>query len=264
MSTTGTANQPQEVPINVGKSVMLTVQGGAGRPLLILHDELGYPGWMNWNVALGVTRAQIIPLQPGFGRSEGLTWLRNYRDLATHYARFLRDLGTPIDVIGFSAGAYLAAELAAIDPGLFDRIVLVGPLGVRPTRGEIFDFLAVTTRTHVAATVSKQDAPEFSKIYGGTMGPEQFMLFEAARAETSRLGWEPFMFDPALPDMLDGVSNPVLVVRGTEDIVCPQGCIDAYAAALPNARVAMIEGVGHRPEIENPDAFVELVKNFLS
>lgn len=259
-----TTNQADEVPIEVGQTVMLTVQGGSGKPLLILHDELGYPGWMGWNVGLSATRTQIIPLQPGFGRSDPLPWLRDYRDLAAHYARFVRQLGTPIDVIGFSAGGYLAAELAAIDPGLFDRIVLVGPLGVRPTTGEIYDFLAVTTRTHVAATVSKQDAPEFAKIYGGTMGSEQFMLFEAARAETSRLGWEPFMFDPALPDMLDGVPNPVLIIRGTDDIICPQGCVDVYSAALPSAQVAMIDGVGHRPEIEDPDAFLGLIKNFLA
>jgi len=25
------------------------VKGGAGKPLLILHDELDYPGWMTWN-----------------------------------------------------------------------------------------------------------------------------------------------------------------------------------------------------------------------
>ena len=31
------------------------------------------------------------------------------------------------------------------------------------------------------------------------MTPEQFELFEDARAETARLGWEPFMFNPSLP-----------------------------------------------------------------
>ena len=42
-------------------------------------------------------------------------------------------------MIGFSAGAYIAAEMAAACPDLFDRMVLVGPLGLRPTEGEIFD-----------------------------------------------------------------------------------------------------------------------------
>lgn len=237
---------------------------GAGKPLLILHDELGFPGWMQWNDVLGESREQIVPLQPGFGHSEHLDWLRDYRDLAAYYARFVRQLGAPVDVIGFSAGGYLAAEMAAIDPGLFDKIALVGPLGVRPAHGEIYDFLAVTARTHVAATVSKQDAPEFSKIYGGKMGPEQFMLFEAARAETSRLGWQPFMFDPSLPALLKGVTNETLIIRGTDDLICPLGCVEAYESALPNATISSIEGVGHRPEIEDPDAFIRLVRNFLS
>lgn len=248
----------------VGSTPLVLLRKGQGAPLLILHDELGFPGWMRWNDALAGTREQIVPLQPGFGRSAPVPWARDYRDLAAHYARAVRQLGTPIDVIGFSAGGYLAAEMAVIDPELFERIVLVGPLGVKPLAGDIFDFLAVTTRTHVAATVSKRDAPEFGKIYGGEMGSSQFLLFEAARAETSRLGWQPFMFDPALPALLSGVPNETLIIRGFDDIVCPQGCVDAYAAALPHARVSIIDGVGHRPEIEDPDAFLSLVQTFLS
>lgn len=254
----------EETTVIVGGAPMVLVRGGVGKPLLVLHDELGFPGWLQWNKALAQNRALIIPLQPGFGRSEGLPWLRDYRDLAVHYTRLLRQFPTPIDVIGFSAGGYLAAEIAAVNSSLFDRMVLVAPLGVRPSEGEIFDFLAVTARTHVAATVGRQDAPEFATIYGGDLGGDQFMLFEAARAETSRLSWEPFMFDPALPHLLSEVEVKTLLIRGTEDIVSPPGCIDAYAAALPWATAAAIEGVGHRPEIEDPIGFLDLVETFFS
>lgn len=253
-----------EERIEIDATPFVLLKGGEGTPLLILHDELGFPGWMEWNDALAGARAQIIPLQPGFGRSAPLPWVKDYRDLAAYYARLVRQLGAPVDVIGFSAGAYLGAEMAVLDPGLFRKLILVGPLGVKPTEGEIFDFLAVTARTHVAATVSKRDAPEFAKIYGGEMGPEQFKLFEAARAETSRLGWKPFMYDPALPALLKGVSNPTLLIRGDEDIVCPQSCVDVYASSLPNAQVSIMKKVGHRPEIEDSKAFVSLVQTFLS
>ena len=116
-------------------------------------------------------------------------------------------------VIGFSAGAYIAAEMAAACPELFSAMVLVGPLGLRPTEGEIFDFLAATIRTHLALTVSDADAPEVPLLYGGGMTPEQFEAFEDARAETARIGWEPFMFNDSLGPLLGGIGAlPTLLV----------------------------------------------------
>jgi hypothetical protein len=56
-----------EETVKVGGTDLVLVKGGAGRPLLMLHDELGYPGWMSWNEALAENREFLIPLQPGFG-----------------------------------------------------------------------------------------------------------------------------------------------------------------------------------------------------
>jgi pimeloyl-ACP methyl ester carboxylesterase len=260
------AEQEQSV-IRVGDVDVAVVRGGEGPPLLVLHDELGYPGWMTWNKALAAKRELVVPLQPGYGHTPKLDWVRSYRDLAGFYARMVREQGwAPVDVIGLSAGAFVAAEMAAACPGLFNKVVLVGPLGLRPAEGEgeIFDFLAVTIRTHVAATVSKIDAPEFGQIYGGDMTPEQFELFEDARAETARIGWEPFMFNDSLAHHLEGIGDlPVQLIWGSDDIVCPKGCVSAYLSNVPNSTLVEVPGVGHRPEIEDPDAFLAAVTNFL-
>ncbi len=252
--------------INVAGTELALVKGGSGRPLLMFHDELGYPGWMRWNELLAADHAFIIPLQPGLGKTPRLEWIRSYRDLGGFYARVLRELDlAPIDVIGFSAGGFIAAEMAAADPGLFTRMILVAPLGLKPTEGEIFDFLAVTIRSHLVATVADPETPEFGQIYGGEMTPEQFELFEDARAETARIGWEPFMYNPSLGHLLEGVGRlPTLLIRGQEDAVLPRGGIEAYQKALPHAQVAEIPGVGHRPEIENAAEFVRLVRAFLA
>ena len=247
-----------EVPVTVRR-------GGDGPPLLILHDELGFPGWMSWNERLAATYELIAPMQPAYGETPKVDWIRSYRDLAGFYARMVREQGwRGAPVIGFSAGAYVAAEMAAACPDLFSRMVLVGPLGLRPTEGEIFDFLAVTIRTHVAATVSNIEAPEFAMIYGGEMTSEQFERFEEARAETARIGWEPFMFDPSLGPLLEGVGDlPTLLVRGSEDLIAPEGCVRAYEAVLPTSTTVSIDGAGHRPEIEDPEAFLSAVAAFL-
>lgn len=254
-----------EKVIDVGGIGVVTLEGGSGRPLLMLHDELGFPGWMRWNEALAGSHRFVVPLQPGFGRTERVDWFTSVRDVASFYARMLRESGLGrVDVIGFSMGGWIAAEMAAADPGLFERMVLVAPLGIRPAEGEILDFLGMTMRRHVMATVSNQGAEEVALMYGGGISPEQFELFEAARAESSRLAWEPFMHDRSLPHRLAGVQGPAsLVVWGERDQVVPRGCAEAYAQALPGARLEVIPGAGHRPEIEGRDRFIALVSEFL-
>jgi len=254
-----------EKVVEVGGVGVVILQSGSGRPLLMLHDELGFPGWMGWNEALAAGRRFVVPLQPGFGRTPRVDWFDSMRDVAAFYARMLRESGLgPVDVVGFSAGGWIAAEMAAADPGLFERMVLVAPLGIRPAEGEILDFLALTMRRHVMATVSNQEAEELRTMYGGGISPEQFELFEAARAETSRLAWEPFMFDPTLAHRLAGVQGlDTLIIWGEQDQVVPRGCAEAYERALQGARLEVVRGAGHRPEIENREQFVQLVSEFL-
>ena len=254
-----------ESVVDVGGVGVVTLEGGSGRPLLMLHDELGFPGWLGWNQDLAEGRRFVVPLQPGFGRTPRVPWFGSVRDVAAFYARMIRESGLgPVDVVSFSLGGWIAAEIAAADPGLINRMVLVAPLGVRPDEGEIFDFLAVTMRRHVMTTVSNQDADELQTIYGGGISAEQYVLFEAARAETSRLAWEPFMFDPSLPFRLEGVSGvDTLIVWGEDDQVVPRGCAEAYEQALGGCRLEVIAGAGHRPEIEDREQFVKVVSAFL-
>lgn len=252
--------------LDVAGARLFVIKAGSGKPLLVFHDELGYPGWMGWNETFARERTLLIPMQPGFGKSPRLDWVRSYRDLAGFYSQVVREMGlAPIDVLGFSAGGFIAAEMIAADPTIFSRMVLVAPMGIKPADGEIMDLFPITIRSHLRATVADPvNTAEFGKIYGGEMTPEQFEAFEDARAETARIGWEPYMHNPSLPYLLRGVTTPTLLVRGTNDEVVPSGCIDAYAAALKGSRVAAIEGAGHRPEIENRAEFERVVLEFLN
>ena len=127
------------------------------------------------------------------------------------------------------------------------------------------DVFPITIRTHLRATVADPaGTPEFAKIYGGEMTPEQFEAFEDARAECARIGWEPYMHNPSLPHLLQGLKTPTLLVWGSSDRVVPGGCIDAYKRVIPSAQVAIIDKVGHRPEIENSPEFERVVSRFLA
>ena len=257
--------KPSEESQSVAGAQLFMVKGGSGKPILIVHDELGYPGWMTWNESLAHERTLLIPLQPGFGKTPRLDWVRSYRDLAGFYSQVVREMHLdPVDAIGFSAGGFIAAEMVAADPRIFSKVVLVAPMGIKPSEGEIMDIFPITMRTHLRATVADPyKTPEFTKLYGGEMTPEQFEAFEDARSETARIGWEPYMHNPSLPHLLRGTKVPTLLVWGTRDQVVPRGCIDAYKEAITGAKVALIEGVGHRPEIENATEFERAVIGFL-
>ena len=242
------------------------VMGGSGKPLLVLHDELGYPGWLNWQTALSKERTLIIPMAPGFGRTPRIEWVESARDLGGVYSRMLREEKlSDIDVIGFSFGGWVAAEMIACCPHQFRRAVLVAPGGIRPHVGEIMDLFNVPADAYLRFGVLDPDAtPEFSRLYGEANSPEQFELFEDARAEFSRIAWQPYFHNPSLPYLLEGIGeHPVLMIWGRQDRVVPRSAIETYKRVIAGSTLVELDDCGHRPEIEKTEQFVEAVKKFL-
>ena len=91
---------------------------------------------------------------------------------------------------------------------------------------------------------------------GGTLPPRQPRGF----MHGVKLG----MMDGYEPETVAGkVTAPVLMIAGSEDRVNP---IDKNAAilarAMPKARLEIIEGVGHLPEVEVPDKINAMLRAF--
>ncbi len=253
--------------VKVGDTNLVVLKGGSGKPLLVLHEELGFPGWLKWNAELAKNRTLLIPMHPGFGRTDKAEWISNVRDLAGFYARYLREQKlTGIDVIGVSFGGWIAAEMAANDPKLFRRMVLVAPTGIRPPSGELRDVFVTPAIVYLNASVrNAATTAEFGALFGGEETPEQFEAFEDARAEVARLAWQPYMHNPSLPHLLEGVSGlPTLLVWGREDGVVPLSAGEVYQRAIKDSRLVVLDGCGHRPEVEKTSEFVAQVNDFLA
>jgi pimeloyl-ACP methyl ester carboxylesterase len=254
----------KERKVLVGADKLVLHEAGEGRPLLVLHDELGPAAWLGWHEKLAQHRRLIMPVQPG-ARADRIGWIRSVRDLAFFYGRFLREatLG-PIDAIGFSFGGWVAAEMAVANPAQFAKLALVSPFGIKPSEGFIMDMFPMSANDYIRASVTNADAiAEFANLYG-TPGPEQFEAFEDARTEVARLGWEPYMFDPSLDSLLTGVGGlPAIVLGGDKDAILPDAALHAFARAIPDCRLKIFEGCGHRPEIEKRDEFVKTLVRFL-
>ena len=241
------------------------IEAGSGEPLLVLHEELGHPGWLKWHAALAQNRKLIIPLHPGFGVSPRLDWLMTVGDLAGFYGQVLKEkaLG-PIDVIGFSLGGWIAAEMAARNEDQFRRMALVAPAGVRPPDGDILDmYTAPTGAYHIASVKDRARTPEFGDLYGGGLSAEQFEAWTDAQAETARLAWQPYMYNPALPHLLGAVKKlPTLIIWGADDAVIPVSAGSVYQSAITDAELTVLSDCGHRPEVEKSEEFLDHVTRF--
>ena len=253
-----------ERKIDVDGTAVTLMEAGKGEPLLLLHDELGHVAWQKWHEDLAKTRKLILPIAPGF-RGDRLKWMRNVTDLSRFYGRMLREQSlTPIDVVGFSFGGWVAAEMAVNNATQFRRMILVAPFGIKPPEGVITDMYIVTTAEYLKTSVNEPERiEEFGQLFNGA-SPQTIESWEDARIETAQLAWEPYMHTPSLPQHLRGVTGlPTLILWGEKDSILPRSGADAYARAIPGAKLDVLKNCGHRPELERRPEFVEALTRFI-
>ena len=263
--TTASQTWTESIVDVAGTRVQL-VKGGTGEPLLLLHGEMGHPGWLAVHEAFAQRFTVYVPSHPGFGTSDRLDWMMNMRDLAGWYRAALDELGLgQVNAIGFSLGGWLAAEMASMCPHQFKRLVLVGAMGIKPPTGEIFDLFLETAKDYITASfLDPANTEEFQQIYPDEPTAERVEELEVAREQACRLGWRPYMHYPALPQLLRGVKRlPTLIVWGRQDPIVPVSAAEVYQESIEGSRLAVLDDCGHHPEIERSEEFVRLVGEFL-
>jgi len=241
-------------------------RGGNGPPLLVLHSELGVPGWLRAYELLARDFTVYVPSLPGFGQSARPDWIVSVRDLAAWMTWFVRDLklSSPFPVVGTSLGGWIAAEIATMNAALFSRMVLVGAAGLQPDDGHVWDYFMHSNREAFAQTFcDPASAPEYARYYGKEWTSEDETQAEWNREMAARLLWKPYMRSHTLPALLGGVASPTLVVWGREDAIIPLNVCERYVRAIPGATAYVLDRCGHLPEMERPEAFVRVVREFL-
>lgn len=264
--TTASQLWTEEIAEVAGSRLQLT-KGGSGAPLLVLHDEIGHHATLRWHDALAQNNAVYIPSHPGFGKSPRLDWIMNMRDLAGWYLRALDELGLQgVNVVGSSLGGWLAAEMATMCPQQFNKMALVGAAGVKPPVGEIFDIFLVTSEEYLdAVCLNSAAAPEFPVVRPPQPDADLVEAWAVAREEACRLSWKPYMYYPALPQLLGRAQNlPTLIVWGAQDPIVPVSAGEVYHKSISGSRLEIIDDCGHRPDIEKTDEFLALIQDFFA
>ena len=140
-------SEPNERTVEVNGEPCRVWEKGEGEKLGFLAGIGGLPRWTPFLDRLAERCHVIAPSLPGFPGALGHTELDSQLDwvLATHDA--LQGAGLDgADLIGVSVGGALAADVAAIWPGMVRRLVLIAPLGLFGRIRAGGRYLGATTR----------------------------------------------------------------------------------------------------------------------
>ncbi len=103
-----------ETAMTIAGSKMHLLRGGSGRPVLVLHHDIGTPDRLPFYDTLAQSFDVLVPHHPGWGKSERPQWMRNVRDIAAAHAWLLGDLGlSDVSLVGLGFGGWVAAEMAS-------------------------------------------------------------------------------------------------------------------------------------------------------
>ncbi len=250
-----------EQNIELGDVKLRLWRGGRGRPVLVLHHDTGTPDRLPFYDALADKFDVIVPNHPGYGVEERPQWLRHPRDITALYQWLLADLGVErASLVGLGFGGWIAAEMAALAPRDFHRLVLVGAMGVKPPEGFIFDQAIVSYIDYAKAGF--HDPKAFERIYGD-VSTDQLVAWDLCREMSFRIAWKPYMYTPTLHHLLGGVRAPALVVWGDDDQIVPRSAGELYARSLRQARLEIVPECGHCVDMEKPEALARLAIGFI-
>ena len=253
--------------VQAGPYRLRYLEAGSGPPLVLVHG-LGSSATQDWGRLIAPLSRRFhvyAPDLPGFGESE--------RPAAADYSipmqveavrAFMEAKGfRRARVAGLSMGGWIVSRLAGERPEMVERLVVVDAAGMRPERPDIPAEVLLPhdeegVRRLVAAV--RHNAPV----------PPSFV----ARDLLARRLREEWITRRALESMRDGgywlngtlgrADMPVLVVWGKQDALIPVAYAAGLAAEFPRAELVVLDGCGHVPMADCPEAFDRAVLPFLS
>lgn len=235
---------------------------GDGRPLLFLHGEDYFGQHRPFLDALAADWKVIVPRHPGFGASPLPGHFMKIDDLAYLYLDLMdaMKLDRPV-IVGASFGAWIALELAVRAPERIDKLVLLGPVGVKlggrydRDFADIFQIPDAEVRNLTFA--DQRWVPDYASL-----AEAELAVMAQDRQSATHFGWRPYMHNPTLRHWLHRVRVATLIMQGDKDGVLAPGYAKKLVEALPKATLDTIANAGHYPQIEQSAAVVERIKKF--
>ena len=170
-------------------------------------------------------------------------------------------------LVGHSLGASVALLAAARHPARVDRVVAAAPaLHMDAFLQAVLDQWEALARSNVAPNELHR---ALVLLAFGRAAHERLVPAVVREMDGRPLGRATIVRyvecdrEQDLRPFARRIDAPTLVLVGAEDALTGTDQARAVAAAVPGARLEIIEGSGHSPQVERPADFVRLVVPFL-
>jgi pimeloyl-ACP methyl ester carboxylesterase len=258
-----TSDSAADTLVPVGGTSIELYDQGSGPVMLLLHGAGGLKAGAPFLRGLSAKVRVIAPSHPGFGGSPLPDWISTVDDLAYLYLDLLEQLDLhDVTLVGMSMGGWTAAEIAIKNSSRLARLILADPVGIKPSGREVRDIPDIWALDDAELAKLTQHDPANAPNYA-TMSDADLAVVARNREAAALYLWEPYMHNPQLLRRLHRVTIPTLFVRGASDGLVSAEYVRAYSAAIAGSRSVTIEGAGHSPATEQPDAFVSTVLGFM-
>jgi pimeloyl-ACP methyl ester carboxylesterase len=226
---------------------------------------------------LAATREVILFNNAGISSTTG-TVPATVEEMAANAAAFIKALGlAKVDILGFSLGGLVAQALAAADPDLVRRLILVG---TGPRGGEGMAALTPEAQAVFGASYANPDEVWLRAFFTPSEASQA-----AGRAFLRRFGLRTEGRDPGISeqvapaqlealakwgapragafDYLRGIAQPTLVINGSNDVLVYTVNSLILQQNLPNAQLILYPDSNHGSQYQYPKLFVADVTRFL-
>ena len=261
-------------------------EAGQGQPLLLLHGVgAGASSFLWFRIAPELAKKYrvIAPDFVGWGVSDRLDRPIQFDDYVAQIAFLGEQIGEPVLVMVQSLASGFAIE--AMNQGRIDveRLILNGPSGGKDFGGDAFPPGATERLMRVVAAPDGgkafyEQAFLTSGVVRGWYERTGFTRAEAVPEELvvsgERVAEQPNSHFSALPflsgslrydiaPLLRSVDAPALMIWGEKEIQIAPETVRQLAEVNPSIEVAKVPGSRSCFEIENPEATLALIREFL-
>jgi 3-oxoadipate enol-lactonase len=264
----------EDVRLDTALGTMRVQVGGSGEAMMFWPSLLMTGDMWTAQADHFTDRCCVILVDPpGHGQSQKLTGMFDFADCARCIVDVLDGLGIErTHFVGNSWGGMIGGTFAATYP---DRIGSAVLMNCTASQAGLRQKIEYGLLLRMAKLLGGVRPPLTRSVLKAFLGPTTFstrpevVAFVQDTVQAVDIGsgsWAVKSVVPARPDqrsLFAKISTPVLVVAGVEDATFPLPETIAMAEAIPDAGIAVLEGVAHLAGLENPPLVNKLIEEFV-